>query len=147
MRRSIVALVTVCVLAPLALAACGSSGKSSQQKAQSQVCSAIADIKTQVDNLKSLTTSTVTVDAVKSDVSAISNDVQTIVNTVPQLASDKKAQVQAANQTFKTQVQAIVSSLTSNLSLSNAKTQLAAAVTALETSYKDTLQTVDCSSV
>jgi len=147
MRRSILALVTVCVLAPLALAACGSSGKSSQEKAQSQVCSAIADIKTQVDSLKSLTTSTITVDAVKSDVSAISNDIQTIVSAVPELANDKKAQVQAANETFKTQVQGIVSNLTSNLSLSNAKTQLSAAVTSLETSYKDTLQTVDCSSV
>ena len=57
----------------LAVAACGDA-KSSQEKAQNQVCDARADIQKQVNELTSLTFSTATTDGVKKNLQAIQKD-------------------------------------------------------------------------
>ena len=52
----------------LALAACG---QSDEEKAKSNVCDARADIQKQVDELKSLTLKTATLDKIRSSLTAI----------------------------------------------------------------------------
>ena len=64
-------MILVLVAAALALAACG---ESTQDKAQSQVCDARADIGKQVDDLKALTPATFTTDAVTKSLDAIRSD-------------------------------------------------------------------------
>ncbi len=145
MKRPTLVILALCALTPFAVAACGSSDDSAAE-AQAQVCSATADIEKQVADLKSMTGSTVTVDAVKTDLEAIKNDVETIAGAVPELAQEKKQQVQAANQTFTTQAVTILNNVLRSQSVSDAKAQLASAVSTLETTYKQTLGTLGCSS-
>ena len=66
------------VLALLACLAVGACGQSKQDKAKSTVCDARADISKQVDKLKGLTPSTVTIDGVQSSLKAISSDLSKI---------------------------------------------------------------------
>src|SRR4051812_31106047 len=79
----------------LALAACG---ESAEDRAQSTVCSARADIKKQVDELKSTTVTTASIDGVKSNLKSISDSVSTIAGAQGDLKGDRKAAVEQANQ-------------------------------------------------
>ena len=138
----VVALVLALVLATLGVAACG--GKSKQQKAQDQVCNARADISKQVNTLKGLTVSTATTSQISSSLQAIGNDLNTIKNAQKDLSSDRKKQIQAANQAFTNSIKSIASSLGSSLSLGNAKAQLSAALQQLATSYQQTFAKITC---
>ena len=126
----------------LALAACG---QSSQEKATAQVCEARADISKQISTLSTLTLSTSSVTQAKTSLEAIAADLKKIKGAQANLDPTRKAQVEAATNTFETQLSSIVSSFTSSLSLTNAATQVKAAVTQLTTSYKQTLAPISCS--
>ena len=126
----------------LALAACG---QSSQEKATAQVCEARADISRQISTLSTLTLSTSSVTQAKTSLEAIAADLKKIKGAQANLDPARKAQVQAATNTFETQLSSIVSSFTSSLSLTSAATQVKAAVTQLTTSYKQTLAPISCS--
>ena len=128
--------------AALTLAACG---ESEQDKAKTQVCDARADIQKQIDELQGLTPSTATVEGVTANLQAIRNDLGKITNAQGNLNDERKKQVQAANQQFSQEVRSIVSTVGRSLSVSDAGTQLKAALTDLTTSYKQTLAKVDCS--
>lgn len=134
-------MILVLVAAALALAACG---ESTQDKAQSQVCDARADIQKQVSDLSSLTLATASVDGVQSKLKAIRSSLQKIADAQGDLNADRKKQVQAANQAFRTQLSSIVSDLGDNLSLATAATQLKDAASKLADSYRQTLGRVDC---
>jgi len=126
----------------LVLAACG---ESSQEKAKAQVCEARADISKQITTLSGLTLSTSSVSQAKTSLEAIAADLKKIKGAQANLDPTRKQQVEAATNTFKAQLTAIVSDLTSDLSLTNAATQVKSAVTQLTTSYKQTLAPISCS--
>ena len=141
MRPSIVFLV-LAALAVLGLSACG---ESKQDKAKSSVCSARSDISKQVDQLKGLTASTVTVDAVQNSLKAISSDLSKIKDAQGDLSADRRKQVQDATKTFTSQVQSIAGSVGKSTSLSDAKAQLTSALHQLGAAYQQSFARVDCS--
>ena len=86
----------------LAVSACG--GESKEDKAQAKVCSARADIKKQVDELKSTTITSASIDGVQANLQAISKSMQAMVKAQKDLKGDRKEAVQTATQTFTTEV-------------------------------------------
>jgi uncharacterized protein YjbJ (UPF0337 family) len=140
MKPSIVFLL-IAVLAALGLGACG---ESKQDKAKTTVCDARADISKQVDQLKGLTVSTVTVDGVQSSLKAISSDLSKIKDAQGDLSDDRRQQVQDATKTFTSQVQSIAGSVGKSTSLGDAKAQLTSALQQLGDAYKQSFAKVDC---
>jgi hypothetical protein len=135
-------LVCLAVAALLAVAACG---ESKQDKAKKQVCSARSDIQKQVNDLKSLTPSTVTVDKVKSSLNSIQDSLKKIRDAQGDLNAERRKQVQAANQEFTSALQSIVGEFGQSLSLSQAASQLQSARTQLSDAYQKSFARVDCS--
>ena len=134
---------TVAVLAVL----CGlmvGCGKSSQDKAQDQVCNARADISKQVDELSKLTPATATADGIKKNLNAISGDLKKIRDSQGDLSEQRRKDVSDANKAFLTQVQKILSDLGSGTSGGSAKEQLAAAGGQLKGAYQQTYAKLDC---
>ena len=126
----------------VALAGCG---QSAQDKAKSQVCSARADIDKQLRYLKGLTITTATSTGVKNSLKAIGSDLKKIKEAQPRLDSQRKQQVQSANQAFSATLQSVASNIGQNLSLSNAGAQLKSAVQQLAHSYQTALAPISCS--
>jgi uncharacterized protein YjbJ (UPF0337 family) len=141
MKPSIVCLLLTLVTA-LALGACG---ESKEDKAKSAVCDARSDISKQVDKLKGLTVSTVTIDGVQESLKAIRSDLSKIKDAQGDLSSDRRQQVEDANKAFTSQVQSIVGSVGKSTSLSDAKAQLTGAVQDLAAAYQQSFARVDCS--
>jgi uncharacterized protein YjbJ (UPF0337 family) len=141
MKPSIACLL-LALVAALALGACG---ESKEDKAKSAVCDARADISKQVDKLKGLTVSTVTIDGVQESLKAIRSDLSKIKDAQGDLSSDRRQQVEDANKAFTSQVQSIVGSVGKSTSLSDAKAQLTSAVQDLAAAYQQSFARVDCS--
>ena len=139
LRRTLLAVLLA--VAALGVAACG---ESDQEKAQKKVCSARADINKQVNELKSLTPTTATIDGVRQNVNAIQNDLKDIASAQGTLNDERKAQVKSATDQFTSQLQSIVQQAVKSLSLSDAKTQLQAAVSNLASAYSNSLGKIDC---
>jgi hypothetical protein len=137
-----IAVVLVALLATLALGACG---ESQQDKAKSTVCDARADISKQVDQLKGLTISTVTVDGVQNSLKAINSDLSKIKDAQGDLSDSRRQQVQDATKTFTSQLQSIAGSIGKSTSLADAKAQLTSALKQLGDAYKQSFARVDCS--
>jgi uncharacterized protein YjbJ (UPF0337 family) len=141
MKLSIACLL-LALVAALALGACG---ESKEDKAKSAVCDARSDISKQVDKLKGLTVSTVTIDGVQESLKAIRSDLSKIKDAQGDLSSDRRQQVEDANKAFTSQVQSIVGSVGKSTSLSDAKAQLTGAVQDLAAAYQQSFARVDCS--
>ena len=133
---------TAVVAVTLALVGCG---ESASDKAKKKVCSARADIQTQINTLQKLPVSLSSVDAAKTSLTAIKNDVQTIAGAQGDLKGARKQSVQDANAKFKSQIEQIVTQFTTNLNLSQAQQQVKSAGTQLADSYKASLGKIDCS--
>lgn len=151
------ALVVAVAVVALAVGACGGSssnnnasttttpsGQTQQQQARTQVCDARNSIAHEVDTLKGVKVSTATLGQIRTSLTTIRDDLQKIANAQPHLNSQRKAQVQQANQRFRSQVTSIASSVASGTSLSQAKSQLGTALQQLGTTYRQTLAKVDC---
>jgi hypothetical protein len=128
----------------LAVFACG--GDSAEERAQKQVCSARADIKQQVDELKSTTISTASLDGVQSNLQAIGKSLSQISGAQKDLKGDRKKDVQEATQTFKTEVANVGRQLVTSLSAGDAEQQIRTALDGLASSYAKALAPIDCSS-
>ena len=137
-----IAFLLIALLAALALGACG---QSKEDKAKSTVCDARADIGKQVDQLKGLTASTVTLDGVQNSLKTIRSDLSKIKDAQGDLSGDRRQQVQDATKTFTSQVQSIAGSIGKSTSLSDAKAQLTSALQQLGDAYKQSFARVDCS--
>ena len=136
---------SVCGAVLLLLAfALGACGESSEDKAQTAVCDARADIGKQVDELKGLTASTVTADAVQQNLSAIRSDLKDITNAQSDLSGDRRSEAEAANKAFSSSVRGIVAELGTSLSASDAKAGLVTALQQLAATYKSTFQPLNC---
>ena len=148
----------VCACAALALAGCGSSSDegssssgesepasaSAQDQAASQVCSARKDIQAQADNLKALSEGSATKAGVTSALTAVKSDVQKIKDAQPDLAPERKQQVQDAVSTFETQLRTIARDAVAGLVTGDAKTQATDAATSLRAAVKESLQPIEC---
>jgi hypothetical protein len=148
----------VCACAALALIGCGSSSDegssatatptqapaSAQDRAASQVCSARGDIQTQVQTLSSLTAGGATKADVTTALTAIQTDLQKMKTAQPDLAPERKQQVQDAATAFGTQLKDIVQQTVAGLSKTDAKTQATNAAASLESAVKESLQPIDC---
>jgi hypothetical protein len=137
------AAIVLCAVIALALGACG--GTSKEDKAMDSVCSARSDISKQIDTLRGLTASTVTVSAVQQSLQSISSDLSKMKDAQGDLKGKRRDQVQKANDEFTSQLKSIGSNVGKNLSLSGAKSQLTTAVRQLSTAYQSALKPIDCS--
>jgi Tfp pilus assembly protein PilP len=136
--------ITYLLLALLAALALGACGESKQDKAKSTVCDARANISKEVDQLKGLTASTVTIDGVQKSLKAITSDLSKIKDAQGDLSGDRRQQVQDATKAFTAQVQGIAGSVVTSTSLSEAKSQLTTALQQLGDAYKQSFAQVDC---
>jgi hypothetical protein len=125
-------------------AGCGGSGQSAADKAKSQACDAVSDINVQVTTLKGLPLETSSVDKAKTALKQIQTDLQTISTQAETVSGDLKSQLQAADATFKAQVETAAQSVNSAASLSAAATAVASAGTTLQAGYQQAFGSVKC---
>ena len=137
-RRS---AVTALALA-LTLAACG---ESKEDRAQKSVCSARADIKAQVDELKGLSVTTATLEGVQANLKAIGDSLAKIAAAQGDLTGDRKQEAQKATQTFKSEVSGVTRDLVTSVSLADGKQQIQDALDGLASSYRTAFAPLDCS--
>jgi Tfp pilus assembly protein PilP len=125
----------------LVFAACG---KSAEEEAKDDVCDARADIQKQVADLQSLTTGTATTDQISSDLNAIKDDFTKISDAQDDLDDPRKQQVQKANETFRSQLDSLVSDLGTSQSLEQSAQKLRTDIADLAAAYKQSLAPIDC---
>jgi predicted nucleic acid-binding Zn-ribbon protein len=125
----------------LALAGCG---QSDEEKAKDDVCGARDDIQANVRELQDLTIGTATVDEIKSNLNAIKDDLSEIGDAQGELSESQRQQVQEANETFKSKVQALTDDLGQSLSLEDAGQQLKSDLSELASAYEQALAPIDC---
>ena len=119
-------------------------GESDEEKAQTQVCDARADLKQQVDELAALTPATATADGVEENLNAIEDDLNQIKDAQGDLSEERKQEVESATQEFGSEVEAVANDLTSDLSLSGAQAKLQTAGKQLASSYQQAFAQIDC---
>ena len=134
-------LVAVLLLIGATAVGCG---ESDAEKAQTQVCDARADLKTQIDDLAALTPATATADGVEENLNAIEDDLNQIKDAQGDLNEERKQEVESATQEFTSEVEAVANDLTSDLSLSGAEAKLETAGKQLASSYQQTFAQIDC---
>ncbi len=141
-RRMIASIPILLVTLTIPLTGCG---ESKQEQAKKSVCSAKSNINSRITTLKTITPSVATLPQIKTEVTGIVDDLKQINSARGNLEPARKQQVQQATQTFEQQLKAVLSNLTSSLSLTNASSQLEAALRQLETSYAQALAPIECS--
>jgi hypothetical protein len=139
----------VALAAGLAFAACGGSDKDqdqgqTQSQAQAKVCSARADIKTQIGDLKGMTASTVTLDGVTTSLATMADAVKRIATAQDDLAPARKQQIQAANSAFKSDLTGLGGDLLKSVSSGQSRGQVHASAKQLEQSYEKALAPIKC---
>ena len=143
-RPAIIALV------PAAALALGGCGESSQEKASAQVCSARAEISTQINKLEHLTISTSLLTEAKTSVEAIGKSVTKIKEAAPNLEPAVKEQVEAGTKSFQVELASIGVSTSAakagNIAsaLASAEPAVKAALSGLATSYKKAYSSLKC---
>ena len=135
-------LTGLALASALILSACG---ESAEEKAQTTVCSARADIKKQVDELKGLTATTVSLDGVQANLKAIRKNLEKIRGAQGDLKGDRKQQAKAATEAFATQVKGVGRQVLGGLTASEGKQQIQTALDGLAAGYKSALGPIDCS--
>jgi valyl-tRNA synthetase len=145
MRRVLFTRIAVWIVAGAVVGgAVAGCGESKEKKAMKAVCSARSEIQKSVENLRSLTLTSASGSGVKNDISTIQTNVQKIVENEKALSGNRKQQVSTATKKFGQQLQTIASGLTSNLSLSNAASQVKSAGDSLLAAYRSALAPIDC---
>jgi Tfp pilus assembly protein PilP len=135
-------LTGLALASALILSACG---ESAEEKAQNTVCSARADIKKQVDELKGLTATTVSLDGVQANLKAIRKNLEKIRGAQGDLKGDRKQQAKTATEAFATQVKGVGKQVVAGLTASEGKQQIKTALDGLAAGYKSALGPIDCS--
>lgn len=142
-----IVLGSILVVVALGLIVFFATRESEEEKALQAVCTSRADIQKRVNDLANTTVTNFTLDGFKENVQGISNDVATIRSESKKLNPNRKQQIQQANQQFETAVTTTLKSLGTSLSISNAQAKLKTAGQQLISSYKQSLEPVDCSGV
>jgi hypothetical protein len=147
----------VALAAGLAIAACGGSDPAQDKdqgqgqgqgqtptQAQAQVCSARADIRTQIGELKGMTASTVTLRGVTTSLATMADAVERIAAAQDDLAPARKQQIQAANSAFKSDLSGLGGDLLKSVRSGQVRSQLHASAQQLEQSYRKALAPIKC---
>jgi hypothetical protein len=131
------------VTCALFLALVAGCGESEQAKAEKTVCDAKTKISTSVQSLQKETAQTITLSGIEDNLSTITESLQQIRQAQDKLSGARKEQVQKATAAFTSELGALTREVT-NLSATQAKTQLTTAVEKLATSYRQALAPVQC---
>jgi cell pole-organizing protein PopZ len=138
MKRILSILLAVAAL----LSACG---ESEEEKAQNAVCDARADIERRVDDLASLTVTSVSIDRVTNNLEAIGDDLEKIAAEREDLSSEQRRAVEQAGEQFRSELEAtardVVSGATSG---EEAGQRIGAALDDLANAFRDAYGPVDC---
>jgi len=134
-------LLLSALLLGIGLAACG---QSDEEKAKSDVCDARADIQKNVKELQGLTLGTATVDKVRSNVDAIKSDLSKIADAQGKLSDSQRKQIEQANETFKSKVQALAGDVGKSVSIQDAVTRLKSDFADLAATYEQSFARFDC---
>ena len=134
-------LLLSALLLGIGLAACG---QSDEEKAKSDVCDARADIQKNVKELQGLTLGTATVDKVRSNVDAIKSDLSKIADAQGKLSDSQRKQIEQANETFKSKVQALAGDVGKSVSIQDAVTKLKSDFADLAATYQQSFARFDC---
>jgi hypothetical protein len=134
-------LLLSALLLGIGLAACG---QSDEEKAKSDVCDARADIQKNVKELQGLTLGTATVDKVRSNVDAIKSDLSKIADAQGKLSDSQRKQIEKANETFKSKVQALAGDVGKSVSIQDAVTKLKSDFADLAATYEQSFARFDC---
>lgn len=132
------------VLSMLVLVVAGCGGDSAEEQAQSDVCSARADIKSSLDELKGMTASTVTTDAVREQLDAIREGLGKMRDAEADLNEERRSQLQAANAQFADTIRTVAQTVVRSVPAGQASAQVEQAVGDLTSAYESTLTAVDC---
>lgn len=135
------ASVALVLVALLLIAGCGDS---QEDQAMADVCAARDDITKQVDELKNLTVTTATTDAVSEGLRAIRDDLSKIGDATAELSDERRDEVKAANDEFAAAVRETVRSVGTSVSVEDASSQVKAAFSELESTYRSTFGQLDC---
>jgi hypothetical protein len=135
-------LIAATLLATGALSACG---ESDQEKAQTKVCDARADIQSQIDTLKGLPVSPDSVDKATASLQAMRGSLNEIADAQPDLDPDRKQEVEAAVKTFGDQVRTAAAAAVSSGATGDAAASVRTAANQLATSFRESFQPIDCS--
>ena len=147
MRRRHAAVLVPLVLALSAAGCGGDKGPSKTEKqaqAQTTVCTARADIETQVTTLQGLSPNLASVPQIKTSVSAIVSDLGKIKDAQPDLNPDAKQQVEKANQAFADKAKAVGTAAVSGGLSGDIAGQLKPAIRQLESTYQQVLTPIAC---
>ena len=141
------AVLPALVLALIVAGCGGSKGPSKEEKqaqAQTTVCTARADIQTQITTLQGLTPNLASVPQIKAGVAAIVSDLGKIKDAEADLRPDARQQVQQANQTFADKAKAVGTAAVSGGLSGDIAGQLKPAVQQLEATYKEVFTPIAC---
>ena len=142
-RLVLVLAVVPCVLL---LAGCGESEQEKFEKAKAEVCKSRSAIEKQVDGLKSLPISPLSIEAAKKSAEVIQKELKKIKEEAPKLKPETKKQVESATNEFKATISSLAATIGSgSFNPSTATTQAEAALKKLLTSYEATLKKLSCS--
>jgi hypothetical protein len=124
------------------LAACG---ESDEDKAQSAVCDARADIDQQLDDLTSLDITSVSIDQVTDSLSAIRDDLATIADEQGDLEPERREQVERAGERFRSQLQRTAGDLVAGTTTGEeARANLRSALDDLAQTFRAAYAPLDC---
>jgi len=144
------ALLSMALLVPIGLAACG---ESSEEKATAQVCSSTKAIQAQISKLSSLTISSKAPEEIKDAASVMEKEAAKIKESTANLPSASKAPVESAQKALQAELVALATGVVSAAKsggsaeavLKQAEPEIKAAVTGLGTGYKQAYESLKCS--
>jgi hypothetical protein len=141
-RVCVITVLAACLGAAGLLVGCG---ESEEEKAQSAVCDARADIERRVDDLADLTITTASIDQVTNNLEAITDDLQKIADEQGNLDPERRQQVEEAGKRFSSQLQATARDVVSGTAGGEeAGAQVGAALDDLAQSFQEAYAPVDC---
>jgi cell pole-organizing protein PopZ len=135
-------ILSILLASAALLSACG---ESEEEKAQNAVCDARADIEKRVDDLASLTVTSVSIERVTNNLEAIGNDLEKIAAEREDLSSEQRRAVEQAGEQFRSELEAtardVVSGATSG---EEAGQRIGAALDDLAEAFRNAYGPVDC---
>lgn len=141
-RGRLISVLAVWLGATCALVACG---ESEEDKAQSKVCDARANIQRHVDDLADLTITTASIEQVTRNLEAIRDDLQTIADEQGDLEPERRQQVEEAGKRFRSQLQATAQDVVGGTaSGEEAGARVGSALDELAKSFRETYAPLDC---
>jgi hypothetical protein len=124
------------------LVACG---ESEEEKAQSAVCDARADIERRVDDLAGLSITTASIEEVRDNLEGIRDDLQKIADEQGDLEPERRQEVEEAGKRFRSELQATAQDIVSGqASGEEAGARLGSALDELAKSFRKAYAPVDC---